>query len=111
MRSVTVQLILGHKKIDTTLGYARLYDGTATADYYRAMVQIESHLSLADEAPATPLSPGELVVLVDSLRGGTLNQTQVETLQFLRSGILALAELEVGQRRPTGGLVSAEAAL
>ncbi len=89
---LTVQLILGHKKIDTTLGYARLYDGTAAADYYRAMVQIESHLNLADEAPATPPSPGELVALVDSLRGGTLNQVQVETLQILRSGILALAE-------------------
>ena len=44
LRSVTVQLILGHKKIDTTLGFARLYDGTAAAYYYRAMVQIESHL-------------------------------------------------------------------
>jgi site-specific recombinase XerD len=91
---LTVQLILGHKKIDTTLGYARLYDGTAAADYYRAMVQIESHLNLTDEVPATPPSPGELVALVDSLRGGTLNQTQVETLQTLRSGILALAEQE-----------------
>ena len=108
---LTVQLILGHKKIDTTLGYARLYDGTAAADYYRAMMQIESHLNLADEAPAAPPSHGELVALLDSLRGGTLNQTQVETLQTLRSGILALAELEAGQRRPNGGLVTAEAAV
>ena len=65
---LTVQLILGHKMIDATLGYARLYDGTAAADYYRAMVQIESHLSLVDEATATPPSHGELVALVDSLR-------------------------------------------
>jgi integrase/recombinase XerC len=100
---LTVQLILGHKKIDTTLGYARLYDGTAAADYYRAMVQIESHLSLAEEAPTLPPNPGELVALVDSLRGGTLNQTQVETLQLLRSGILAVAEREAVQRRPNGG--------
>jgi hypothetical protein len=29
LRTVTVQLILGHKKIDTTLGHARLYYGIA----------------------------------------------------------------------------------
>jgi len=30
-------MLLGHEKVDTTLGYARLYDGTVAADYYRAM--------------------------------------------------------------------------
>ncbi|MBN1139991.1 MAG: site-specific integrase [Anaerolineae bacterium] len=40
---LTVQSILGHKFIDTTLGYARLYDGTVDADYYRAMAEIENH--------------------------------------------------------------------
>jgi hypothetical protein len=29
---LTVQSTLGHKFIDTTLGYARLYDGTVAAD-------------------------------------------------------------------------------
>jgi hypothetical protein len=47
---LAVQMILGHKKVDTTLGYARLYDtctcarckcDTVAADYYRAMRQIE----------------------------------------------------------------------
>jgi hypothetical protein len=31
-----VQALLGHKFVDTTLGYARLYDGTIASDYYRA---------------------------------------------------------------------------
>ncbi len=30
---LTVQAILGHKHIDTTLGYTRLYDATVAADY------------------------------------------------------------------------------
>ncbi len=34
---LTVQNILGHKWVDTTLGYARLYDGTIAAGYYGAM--------------------------------------------------------------------------
>lgn len=92
---LTVQLILGHKKIDTTLGYAHLYDGTAAADYYRAMMQIEGQLRLAGETAEAPPSPGELVALVDSLRGGTLNPAQVEALHILRTGILALAERQV----------------
>jgi hypothetical protein len=33
---LTVQTLLGHKWVDTTLGYARLYDGAVAADYYGA---------------------------------------------------------------------------
>lgn len=97
---LTVKMILGHVKIDTTLGYARLYDGTVAADYYQAMRQVERHLNLADDVEISPPSHGELIALVDSLHGGTLNQTQVEALQTLRSGILALAEKELGRAIP-----------
>jgi site-specific recombinase XerD len=40
---LTVQTILGHKFVDTTLGYARLYDGTVAADYYQALVLNARH--------------------------------------------------------------------
>jgi hypothetical protein len=43
---VTVQSILGHKRIDTTLRYARLYDGTISADYYEAMAKIEARMEM-----------------------------------------------------------------
>jgi integrase/recombinase XerD len=89
---MTVKVILGHVKIDTTLGYARLYDGTVAADYYRAMAQVENHLSLPENSAVSPPSHGELLALVDSLRAGTLNEMQVGTLQILRKGILALAK-------------------
>jgi hypothetical protein len=91
----TVQSILGHKYIDTTLGYARVYDGTVAADYYRAMAQVESRLA-QDGAEAIPPTSGQLLALVDSLRGGTLNDTQKETVQALRAGILALAQEPTG---------------
>jgi hypothetical protein len=39
-------ILLGHQHVDTTLGYARLYDGTVAADYYRGMAQIESRFKL-----------------------------------------------------------------
>lgn len=88
---LTVQTILGHKHIDTTLGYARLYDGTVAADYYRAMAQVESRMALAEDAVTLPPGPGELLALVDSLRNGTLNETQIETVRALRTGIMAQA--------------------
>jgi len=87
---LTVQAILGHKHIDTTLGYARLYDGTVAADYYRAMAHIESRLALQDGAAAMPSTSGQLLALVDSLHSGTLNDAQQATVQALRAGILAL---------------------
>jgi site-specific recombinase XerD len=89
---MTVKMILGHVKIDTTLGYARLYDGTVAADYYRAMAQVENHLILPENSAVSSPSHGELLALVDSLRAGTLNEMQVGTLQTLRDGILALAK-------------------
>jgi integrase/recombinase XerD len=93
---LTVQTILGHKWIDTTLGYARLYDGTVAADYYRAMNQIEARMELTGStAPDDPpLTGGQLLALVDALRAGTLNDAQRETVRALRQGILALVERE-----------------
>jgi integrase len=89
---LTVQTILGHQRVDTTLGYARLYDGTVAADYYRAMLQVERQLMLPEDAAAEPPTSGQLLALVDALRNGTLNEAQQETVRVLRAGIVALAE-------------------
>lgn len=89
---LTVKLLLGHTQIDTTLGYARLYDGTVAADYFRAMNQVERQLALPEDELAPPTSPGELIALVDALRGGTLNERQQEVVWQLRAGIMSLAE-------------------
>ncbi len=85
---LTVQTILGHRHVDTTLGYARLYDGTVAADHYRAMAQVEARLDGSEGRGTLP--PGQLLALVDSLQTRTLDEAQRETLQTLRGGILAL---------------------
>jgi hypothetical protein len=85
--SLTVQALLGHKFVDTTLGYARLYDGTIAADYYRAMAQVEKQLDLQPGADM-PVTPGHLLAMVDALQAGTLNDSQRETVQALRTAIL-----------------------
>ncbi len=89
-----MQAVLGHQRIDTTLEYARLYDGTVAADYYRAMAQVERDLQLADLPVPVTLGSGQLLALVDSLASGTLNDSQRATVQTLRAAILALSEHE-----------------
>jgi len=88
---LAVQTILGHKHIDTTLGYARLYDGTIANDFYRAMTNIESRFDSGKTSPAAVV-PGHLLAMVDALQAGTLNPAQQETVQTLRAALVALAE-------------------
>jgi hypothetical protein len=58
---ITVQAILGHRHIDTTLRYARLYDGTVAADYYQAMAVIERQMALPEDRLAQPPPIGQLL--------------------------------------------------
>ena len=83
-------MLLGHKYSDTTLGYARLYDGTVAADYYRAMAEVEARLTLAEGTASQAPESGELLAMVDALQTGTLNETQREIVQSLRAAILTL---------------------
>lgn len=95
---LTVQVLLGHQHVDTTLSYARLYDGTVATDYYRAMGEIESRFKVQSDPASQPPTGGQLLALGDSLRDGTLNDDQRDTLYALRAGILALAEVSEGCR-------------
>jgi integrase len=94
---LTVQTTLGHQQIDTTLGYARLYDGTVANDYYRAMNQVEARMELQEGGNGGRPNGGELLAMVDALRKGTLTEAQRETVCALRAGILAMTE-EAGER-------------
>jgi len=63
--SAECAVLLAHEKPDTTLGYARRYDGTIVADYYRAMSQVERLFHLPESRQAPFYTPAELVTLVD----------------------------------------------
>jgi integrase len=89
---LTVQAILGHKHIDTTMTYARLYNGTVAADYYRAMAGVEQRLQLCPTDGSPPMTTGQLVAMVDALSNGTLNDSQRQLVHDLRTGLLTLAE-------------------
>jgi len=91
---LTVQTLLGHKWVDTTLGYARLYDGTVAADYYQAMSGLEKRLALPEDKLAQPANIGQLLAMVDALHQGTLNESQINLVQQLRAGLMTLTERE-----------------
>jgi site-specific recombinase XerD len=89
---LSVQMILGHKQVDTTLGYARLYDGTIAADYFSAMNKVERQLALPEDSAKETPRIGELIALTDALRNGALNPTQTELVRALREGLGLLEE-------------------
>lgn len=95
MPATSVQMILGHKQIDTTLTYARLYDGTIAADYYSAMNQVERQLALPEDKVKEPMSIGQLIAMTDALRGGSLNSQQAELVRALREGLGLLENVKV----------------
>jgi hypothetical protein len=74
----SIQKLLGHKRLNTTMIYARAHDHTVAEDYYAAMAKIERCLDPnAEQAPVAradnagePVSIGErtrLLALVDRL--------------------------------------------
>jgi len=70
----SIQKLLGHRSIDSTLIYARVHDETVASDYYAAMTRIEKSLEIpakmADvKEPNTdkPVARSQLLVLIDQL--------------------------------------------
>ncbi len=53
----SIQKLLGHREIDSTLIYARVHDETVATDYYAAMARIENSL----EIPAKSNAQDEVV--------------------------------------------------
>jgi site-specific recombinase XerD len=45
----SIQKFLGHKKLNTTMVYAKAYDQTVEADYFAAMQRVEQRLQVAPE--------------------------------------------------------------
>jgi len=50
-RITSIQKILGHKNINTTLIYAKAYSQTVADDFYAAMERVEQRLELFPEKP------------------------------------------------------------
>jgi site-specific recombinase XerD len=65
-RITTIQRLLGHKELNSTMIYARVHDVTIANDYYAAMKSIERDLELV-EAPVGIVSPSGATTLPRAL--------------------------------------------
>jgi hypothetical protein len=115
----TIQALLGHRHLNTTLTYARVHDRTVADDYFAAMATIEERLRLPmhqapfDEFRACPEQSAvasthqpangtaesaysnrsdQLLTLVNALDNDRLDEQQRTILAELRHNLLALAE-------------------
>ncbi len=87
----SVQALLGHERIDTTVGYTQIYDTTVAAYYYLAMARVEQQLA-GPGASRPGVDALQLVALVDTVAAGRLTKAQCESLQALRAGLLGMVE-------------------
>ncbi len=103
-RITTIQALLGHRRLNATMLYARVHDRTVAEDYYAAMAVIERRLEphlgeLPDQETTlngvdrkmSSNSSGRLLKLVDALETKMLDEKQRTLIAELRNGILALA--------------------
>ncbi len=57
-RITSIQRFLGHKKLNTTMIYARAHDQNVAEDYFAAMQRVEQRLAIVPD-PAGKDTPGE----------------------------------------------------
>jgi hypothetical protein len=53
-RITSIQAFLGHKKLNTTMIYARVHDQTVAGDYYQAMGSVERRLDCSENLLSHP---------------------------------------------------------
>ncbi len=99
-RVASIQKLMGHKRLNSTMIYARVHDQTAADDYYTAMAHIEARLQLAPPAAESTQPVGEderaqLLELVTCLAEPELTAEDrlglVERMRLLLAGCASIA--------------------
>jgi site-specific recombinase XerD len=114
-RITTIQALLGHAHLNTTMTYARVHDRTAADDYSAAMAVVEQRLApylhpsasaeaAASERDASGFDPQHLLHLADTLQAEPLSAAQHAALDELRHALAALA-LPSAEQAPPGQCV------
>jgi len=77
-RITNIQKFLGHKKLNSTMIYARVHDQTVAEDYYQAMSSVERRLELMaqpeeEEKPSNEDARGRILALTEQLSAPELS--------------------------------------
>src|SRR5271157_4945581 len=94
-RITSIQKFLGHKRLNTTIIYARALDQTVAEDYFRAMEKIEEGLELASIDSLDTSSSQAMITLVEALGATVLDPAQTAIVQELRIGLSQLLKPEL----------------
>ena len=89
-RVTSLQQLLGHRRLNSTMRYARVHNRTVADDYYAAMTKIEQHLDLLPDEQAVPSD--QILTLLEQLQVDPLTAQQQATLLNLRRAIFDLIE-------------------
>lgn len=73
---VTIQALMGHKRLNTTMTYAHVHDETVANEYFRVMEEIEG--------PQFEPETEQIHDLIDKLEDGNITTEQRELLDALR---------------------------
>jgi hypothetical protein len=88
----TIQKLLGHQRLNSTMVYARVHDRTVAQDYYAAMAQIEKAMSIDMEVETSKTlerSDRELLLkLIDRLAEQRLSADSRQLLVEQMRGVL-----------------------
>jgi len=99
-RITSIQKFLGHKKLNTTMIYAKAHDQTVADDYYAAMGRIEQRLEIVPVEPGDPPEPehenAELLSLTEQLAQPELS---------LEMRLLLVGQMRAILRRETTGIL------
>jgi integrase len=89
-RVPSIQRFLGHKRLNTTMVYAKIHDHKVAEDYYDGMEHIEKRMSLAAmgdvvKAPIRENERLQLLSLIDELTDSNMkNQDRLEVIAQMR---------------------------
>ncbi len=89
-RITSIQKFLGHKKLNTTMIYARVHDQTVEADYFAAMGRVEQRLQVGPEAEEPPVSEEDRVEILTLAEEMANPEVEPEKRQSLFEKIRAL---------------------
>jgi site-specific recombinase XerD len=95
-RITSIQKYLGHKRLNTTMIYARVLDQTMAEDYFKAMQQIEQQFSNSEVLSRIP-STNHILNLVEMLYNCTLDSAQKKIVLELRLDLLKLEQEQIKQ--------------
>ena len=81
----TIQALLGHSRLNTTMTYARVHDKTVMTDFLRAMEQIEgAQMAMQEQVPL----PEAVFTLLDKLQQESMSDAQQQLMAELRRCLL-----------------------